>query len=262
MLNLEFKFGDDPLIFEDFLIPKQTQMASTKITKRHINLWINLWIYSLLYRSYSGPHFPALGLNTETYGVSLRIQSECAKIWIRITPNTDTFYAVTVSKSLTHSRAIFNTATNMQEYGFSLTCIFTYKGRISVICPYMGKYGSAKTLFSHILCSDIGTSQHYVKSVRIWGFFCMYFLTFELNTKRYSVYLSVQSECEKIRTRKTLNTGPFHIVQLICIAINWLVPRFKTNNYKCFTYLSENQPPRSALSFLLLCKNICSQIST
>ena len=192
---------------------------------------------SVSIRSYSGPHFPAFGLNTETYGVSLRIQSECGKIRIRVTPNTDTFYAVTVSKSLTHSRAIFNTATNMQEYGFSLTCIFTYKGRISVICPYMGKYGSAKTLFSHILCSDIGTSQHYVKSVRIWGFSCMYFLTFELNTKRYS-------ECEKIRTRKTLNTGPFHIVQLICIAINWLVPRFKTNNYKCFTYLSENQPPR------------------
>ena len=35
--------------------------------------------------------FPAFGLNTERYGVSLRIQSECGKIWARITPNTDTF---------------------------------------------------------------------------------------------------------------------------------------------------------------------------
>ena len=34
-------------------------------------------------RSYSSP-----------YGVSYRIQSECGKIRTRITPNTDTFYAV------------------------------------------------------------------------------------------------------------------------------------------------------------------------
>ena len=44
--------------------------------------------------SYSGPHFPAFRLNTERYYVSLRIQSECVKMWTRITSNTDTFYAV------------------------------------------------------------------------------------------------------------------------------------------------------------------------
>ena len=45
-------------------------------------------------RSYSGPYFPAFGLNTERNGVSLRIQSECEKIRTRITPNMDTFYGV------------------------------------------------------------------------------------------------------------------------------------------------------------------------
>ena len=45
-------------------------------------------------RSYFGPHFPAFGLNTERYGVSLRIQSESGKMRTRITPNTDTFHAV------------------------------------------------------------------------------------------------------------------------------------------------------------------------
>ena len=45
-------------------------------------------------RSYSGPHFPAFGLNTERYPISLRIQSECGKIWTRITPNTDIFCTV------------------------------------------------------------------------------------------------------------------------------------------------------------------------
>ena len=50
---------------------------------------------SVRIRSYYGPHFPAFGLNTERYGVSLGIQSECGKMQTRITPNTDTFHAVT-----------------------------------------------------------------------------------------------------------------------------------------------------------------------
>ena len=51
-------------------------------------------VKSVCIRSYSGPHFPAFGLNTERYGVSLRIQSKCRKMWTRITPNRDAFYTV------------------------------------------------------------------------------------------------------------------------------------------------------------------------
>ena len=51
-------------------------------------------VKSVRIRSYSGPHFFAFGLNTERYSVSLRIQSECGKMWTRITPNVDAFYAV------------------------------------------------------------------------------------------------------------------------------------------------------------------------
>ena len=51
-------------------------------------------VKSVRIRSYSGPYFPALGLNAERYEVSLRIQSECRKIQTRITPNTDTFHTV------------------------------------------------------------------------------------------------------------------------------------------------------------------------
>ena len=36
--------------------------------------------------SCSSPYFPAFGLNTKTHLVSLCIQSECGKIWTRITP--------------------------------------------------------------------------------------------------------------------------------------------------------------------------------
>ena len=45
-------------------------------------------------RSFLDPYFPAFGLKTERYGVSLRIQLECGKIRTRKTPNTDTFHAV------------------------------------------------------------------------------------------------------------------------------------------------------------------------
>ena len=51
-------------------------------------------------RSYSGPYFPVFGLNTERY-VSFRIQSEFGEIRTRISPNTDTFYAVTMLKQKT-----------------------------------------------------------------------------------------------------------------------------------------------------------------
>ena len=47
-------------------------------------------------RNYSGQHFPALGLNMDRHGVSLRIQTECSKIRTRKTPNTDTFQGVQV----------------------------------------------------------------------------------------------------------------------------------------------------------------------
>ena len=57
-------------------------------------LFIHHCIKSVRIRSYSGPYFPAFGLTTERYEVSLHIQFECWKMWTRITPNTDTFYAV------------------------------------------------------------------------------------------------------------------------------------------------------------------------
>ena len=61
-------------------------------------------VKSVRIRSYSGPYFPAFGLNTERYRLSLRIQSECGKIRTRITPNTDTFHAVPFNHSKTEGR--------------------------------------------------------------------------------------------------------------------------------------------------------------
>ena len=49
-------------------------------------------------QSYSGPYFPAFELNT------VPIQSECGEIRTRITPNTDTFYAVAKSQNSGYNR--------------------------------------------------------------------------------------------------------------------------------------------------------------
>ena len=48
-------------------------------------------VKSVSVRSYSGPHFSAFGLNTEKYGLSLHIQSECGKMRTRIALNTELF---------------------------------------------------------------------------------------------------------------------------------------------------------------------------
>ena len=51
-------------------------------------------VKSVFIWSYSGPYFPACGLNMERYEISLRIQSKCVELRTRITINTNTFHAV------------------------------------------------------------------------------------------------------------------------------------------------------------------------
>ena len=71
--------------------------------------------------SFFGPYFPVFGLNTEKYGVSIRIQSECRKIRTRKTPNTDTFHAVGISIFSLHAiqttgRFSYSPVHNILEY--------------------------------------------------------------------------------------------------------------------------------------------------
>ena len=58
-----------------------------KVYNKHCVKSVRIW-------SFSGPYFLVFRLNTERYGVFVRIQFECGKIWTRKTPKTDTFHAV------------------------------------------------------------------------------------------------------------------------------------------------------------------------
>ena len=54
-----------------------------------------------------------------------------------------------------------------------------------------------------------------MRSILIRSFSGPYFPAFRLNTERYSVSLPIQSEYEKIRTRKTPNTDAFHVLLVL-----------------------------------------------
>ena len=65
------------------------------INPKYIKQWIIYLLhkkcpYSELFWSVFFPHFPAFGLNK----YSIRMRENAGKMWTRITPNTDTFYAV------------------------------------------------------------------------------------------------------------------------------------------------------------------------
>ena len=62
--------------------------------------------------------------------------------------------------------------------------------------------------------SLFSTQRHGVKSVRIRSYSSPYFPACGLNKERYEVSLCIQSECGKIRTRISPNTGTFHAVRI------------------------------------------------
>ena len=77
--------------FPNFIeIEPRNECSSIKyIFSEHSFLRITMASCSLHIRCYSGPYFP---------GVSLRIQSECRKMWTRITPNINSFQVVAFVK--------------------------------------------------------------------------------------------------------------------------------------------------------------------
>ena len=67
---------------------------NTNLVQKHNNIDVHHYIKSFGIGNFFGPYFPAFGLNSARYSVSVRIQSECGKIRTRKTLNTDTLSAV------------------------------------------------------------------------------------------------------------------------------------------------------------------------
>ena len=64
-----------------------------------------------------GPHFCSFELNMERYSIPLRILSEWGKIQTRMTPNTDTFYAVVGSIDLMEILIYYNESYDIPHCG-------------------------------------------------------------------------------------------------------------------------------------------------
>ena len=75
--------------------------------------YLKNYVKSVPIRSFAGLYFPVFGLNTDRYGESPRIQSECEKIKTRKIPNTDILHAVIIVNFLLLA---FDTLSDFQQY--------------------------------------------------------------------------------------------------------------------------------------------------
>ena len=91
--------------------------------------------------------------------------------------------------------------------------------------------------------------QNFVKSVRIWRYSSPHFSAFGLNTEKYSVYLRIQSEWEKMRTRITPNRDTFYAVQ----------NSIKYKSRKCYILSWMKMTILFVLVILTVVRNISSQ---
>ena len=94
----------------------------------------------------------------------------------------------------------------------------------------MGIYigvGFFNTAFEIIFNAKKLEYKHCVKSVPIRSYSGPYFSAFGLPKEKYGLFLRIQSECWKIRTRTTPNTDPFHAVK--CKVINLAFPNMFPN---------------------------------
>ena len=108
LLSCEFIFLNKVLFrytlyFSSNQLNKSFTLAKRSKQQRRSNIVSKIYDWAFFAQSYSGPYFPAFGLNRERYFASLGIQSECGKIWICtwITPNMDTFYAMLIPEAYT-----------------------------------------------------------------------------------------------------------------------------------------------------------------
>ena len=76
-------------------------------------------------RNFSGPHFPAFGLNMDRYGVCLRIQSERGKICTRKTPNN-------LTASCRFSQIVSDTIETHSHWGVQSLQNFYTKNRLGM----------------------------------------------------------------------------------------------------------------------------------
>ena len=99
--------------------------------------WHNIYHceQSVRIRSYSDPYFPAFRLNTERYSVSLRIQSECGKIWTRIASKSKMLLIIFIKFETSKSKSLKNSNSKHLENDFPKDLKLTWLLTKSCVFP-------------------------------------------------------------------------------------------------------------------------------
>ena len=115
----------------------------------------------------------------------------------------------------------------------------------SVAVPLRPCYGMYSLIVSNIqrfTCKFSCESfrfKHCVKSVHIRSYSGPYLPTFELNSERYRVSLCIQSECRKIRTRRTPNRDTFEAMMFQYLEMYLLFSMPSLTRYYCILINTE-----------------------
>ena len=89
----------------------------------------------------------------------------------------------------------------------NVLCLKLFSTVLPLTLGLIEAFNQTLFFFLIILCDS-----HCSKSVHTWSFSGLYFPALGLNTKRYSVSVRIQPECQKLQTRKTLNMLTFYTV--------------------------------------------------
>ena len=124
------------------------------------------------YGVFSGPYFPAFGLNTERYSVSLRIRSECEKIWTRKNLHIRTFFMQCAALII----RLFGLIVTLPQWT-KLLLLLRYSVTGNRTWWYLLSYCSPSSSFSALFCSNKFMSVSFIGTFALcWKIFLGSFL--------------------------------------------------------------------------------------
>ena len=124
------------------------------------------------YGVFSGPYFPAFGLNTERYSVSFCIRSECEKIWTRKNLRIRTFFMQCAALII----RLFGLIVALPQWT-KLLLLLRYSVTGNRTWWYLLSYCSPSSSFSALFCSNKFMSVSFIGTFALcWKIFLGSFL--------------------------------------------------------------------------------------
>ena len=214
----------------------------------NISITVSFTVWSVRIWRFSGPCFPAFGLNTERYSTSLRIQSKYGKIRTRKTPSMDTFHAlpfnsyqINIQTSIEFSNILSNVTNSSKP---SIVCekgtvAFNLVSKLSSFSNHSEKtaQSSTKSISKPTLILT-GDSIKIILTNHWYSLHKFYFITQNTNCFLISLFrLCICQHFLKWSEKEQLSffllkvyINAFHLFSLLGICKNWVT--FQISNVK------------------------------